>query len=253
MTSFLPKDYKSPKSSNGYMKIQEGENKVRILSSPVLGWEDWDDKKPVRFRFDQKPAKSLVQNKPVRHFWSMIVWNYSEEKIQILHVTQATIRNKIESLCSDQDWGQPFFYDIKIIKKGEGVDTEYDINPLPHKELHPSIEEAFNENPCNLDALFDNGDPFDVSNKRFTLGVFKKEVVQEKPKNEKKVISSVDVQKIEVLLAQCSEVYKDTFWEKLMKLNISRLEDISTVLFVKIESDINKHLSETKVTEEVPF
>jgi len=169
--SFLPQDYKAPKSSNNYAKILEGHNKFRILSAPILGWEDWRDNKPVRWTFDNKPAKPFDPKKPIRHFWSMIAWNYDQEQIQILHITQATIRSNIEALCADADWGSPYTYDIKIIKTGEGTNTEYMVNPLPHKPLDPSIIKAFHDKPCNLNAIFTNDDPFAEHNS-YTQGMF---------------------------------------------------------------------------------
>ena len=87
--SFLPQDYTSPKSFNNYMKLQEGENKIRILSRPIIGWEDWLNNKPIRFRMSEKPAKPVDAKKPIKHFWAFVVWNYAEEQIQILHLTQA--------------------------------------------------------------------------------------------------------------------------------------------------------------------
>jgi len=171
---FLPSDYQAPKSSNFYMKIQDGENKIRILSQPILGWEDWIDKKPVRYRLSEKPQKPHDNKKPLKHFWSMIVWNYTEEEIQILHITQASIRSSIEALSHDSDWGLPYFYDIKIIRRGNMMETEYMVNPLPHKSLDPIIAERFYERPCNLDALFSNKDPFSHENEFFTPGMFNK-------------------------------------------------------------------------------
>ena len=169
---FLPQDYQAPKGANFYMKFQDGENKFRILSAPILGWEDWLDKKPVRFHFNEKPAKPNDPKKPVKHFWSMIVWNYNEEEIQILHVTQASIRNAIESFCNDTDWGAPYFYDIKVIRKGEALETEYTTNPVPHKKIHPMVVDRFNERRINLDALFDNDDPFAKDQHKYTEGMF---------------------------------------------------------------------------------
>lgn len=157
---FLPEDYKSPSSQNNYMKLQDGENKFRILSAPILGWEDWDNKTPVRFRFADKPLTSFDPKKPVRHFWAFIVFNYKEERIQILHLTQATVRKAIETLSKDADWGAPYFYDLKIFKTGKDKETEYTVNPLPHKEVHQFIIDEFNAKPCLLEALFDNADPF---------------------------------------------------------------------------------------------
>ncbi|CAB4166077.1 hypothetical protein UFOVP844_9 [uncultured Caudovirales phage] len=159
--NFLPADYEAPKtSSNGYLKLQEGENRIRILSAPILGWEDWLDKKPIRYRMENKPKNSIDPKKPFKHFWAFIVFNYVTEQIQIMQITQATIRRSLEGLCKDADWGAPYGYDIKITKSGEGVDTEYTINPVPHKSIDPYILKCFAERPINLNALYSSEDPF---------------------------------------------------------------------------------------------
>lgn len=172
--NFLPDNYEAPRGASSYMKLQEGENKFRILSQPILGWEDWDDKRPVRYRFDAKPAKSIDANRPVRHFWSMVVWNYATEQVQILTITQATIQKQIQALCKDEDWGAPYFYDMKILKSGEGKETKYQVNPVPHKPTAAHIVKAFNERPIDLEAIFENADPFANSGIR-TPGIFNKE------------------------------------------------------------------------------
>lgn len=172
MSRFLPTDYKAPSSSTNYMKLQEGENKIRILSAPIIGWEDWIDKKPERYRLDQKPLKSHDPKMPIRHFWAFIVWNYAEEQIQILQISQATIRSAIEALCNDAEWGAPYSYDIKIVKRGEGTKTEYTVSPSPHKAIADYIIEQFNEKPCWLEALFTNEDPFGAQWKQRTMGCF---------------------------------------------------------------------------------
>lgn len=176
---FLPQNYEAPKAPTSYMKIQQGENKIRILSQPILGWEEWTkDKKPVRYHYDKKPDKPLNPKEPPRHFWAFIVWNYNEEAIQILQVTQAGIRKGLEALCKDSDWGEPYHYDIKIIKEGEEMKTKYMVNPLPHKPISSHIIEAFNEKPIKLEALFDGDDPFAVWT-RTTPGIFTRETNNE--------------------------------------------------------------------------
>ena len=173
--SFLPTNYKAPASTGNYMKLQDGDNMIRILSEPILGWEDWDNKKPIRYKFDNKPMNSVDPEKPIKHFWAMIVWNYVEEEIQILQITQAGIRKAIESLSNDESWGAPYFYDIKITKEGKELKTKYSVNPRPHKKLDPRIKEAFLEKPCSLNALFSNGDPFNASG-NYTNGIFEKDI-----------------------------------------------------------------------------
>src|SRR5690606_20654859 len=88
---FLPEGYEAPQGTGNYMKLQSGENKFRILSKPIIGWLDWKDNKPYRFRIKERPEKPMG-DKPVRHFWAFIVWNYNAEAVQILEITQATIQ-----------------------------------------------------------------------------------------------------------------------------------------------------------------
>ena len=95
--TFLPSDYTAPTSEgSNYMKLQDGENKIRILSQPIIGWVDWENNKPMRFPFDEKPAHAVDATKPIRHFWAFVVWNYTQEAIQILEITQSTVRTPLK-------------------------------------------------------------------------------------------------------------------------------------------------------------
>ena len=172
MQYFLPPSYEAPRSASGYMKLEDGENRIRILTAPILGWEDWKEKKPLRYRFDDKPDKPIDATKPIKHFWAFVVWNYKTQLIQVLEITQASIRKRIQALCEDDEWGMPYSYDIKIVKSGEAVDTEYSVNPTPHKQVDPAIIIAFKDKAINLEALFENGDPFAEGQAQYTKGYF---------------------------------------------------------------------------------
>jgi len=162
--TFLPKNYELPKSGSSYMKFEQGENLFRVLSSPIIGWLDWKEedgkRKPLRFRMDEKPAKPFNPKKPIKHFWAMKVWNYKTEKVEVLEITQSGIQSKIKALVDDSDWGKPFDYDLRIVREGEGLDTEYSLNPKPKKDLPKEIQEKADEVEVNLEALFDGEDPF---------------------------------------------------------------------------------------------
>lgn len=162
---FLPTEYEVPISGGGYMRLKDGENKFRILSKPIIGWVDWDNNKPLRFQFKNKPEKSIDPTKKVKHFWAMIVWNYADSAINILEITQASIQKSITDLIKDEDWGAPYRYDIKIIRKGEKMETEYSVNPSPHKPITDDMQTAFAAKPINLDALFEGKDPFEKTGK----------------------------------------------------------------------------------------
>lgn len=241
---FLPTDYQTPKNSNFYMKFQEGENRFRILSQPIIGWEDWQNNKPVRFQLDQKPARSFDEKKPVKHFWSMIVWNYLLEEIQVLHITQATIRKSLESLCKDPDWGAPYFYDLKVTKTGEGIDTEYALTPLPHKPLHPSVQDAFNEKRCNLDALFTSEDPFSKENRSFTPGIFTQETLTPTPQFQPKITMDQAYQ-LEMILGDCEKSYKEWVYAYLKKqYNTDNLSDLPVDMYDRVKAAAVKNMQE---------
>src|ERR1700676_711707 len=146
---FLAKNYNPPKSSSeNYVSLEEGETRLRILSDAIWGWEDWENRKPMRFTENNKPNNPVDPKSPVKFFCAMIAWNYKEEKIQILQFTKAGIRKGLEKLAQDADWGLPFFYDVKIIKTGQKEQTSYSVNPVPHSPIIEKIIDAFREKPC---------------------------------------------------------------------------------------------------------
>ncbi len=239
---FLPTDYQAPKATNYYMKFQEGENKFRILSQPIIGWEDWQDKKPVRYKLDQKPTKPFDPKKPLKHFWSMIVWNYSLEEIQILHLTQATLRKSLEALCSDSDWGLPYFYDLKVVKSGEGMETEYMLNPLPHKPLPAHVQAMFNERRCLLDALFNNDDPFSKEHTHFTPGIFSQDDCLPVYVDE---VTMEEAHNLEMILDECDPEYKIWIYGYIeKKYNTINLFELSAAVFQRLKNSANRNMQQ---------
>lgn len=244
--SFLPENYESPKSSGHYMKFQDGENRIRILSRAIVGWEDWQDKKPIRFKMENKPIKSIDPQKPIKHFWAFIVYNYNEEQIQILQITQAGIRKAIEGLTRDNDWGKPHTYDLKIYKKGEGKETEYSVNPVPHKIISEAIEKSFFERPINLDALFDSQDPFSKENARFEVLAGTSDLSIANSIENLPCISTIsdeEMAQLEKLLDKLPEYRKQVMKFLADSSNISSLNDVSKEMYEKIKLTAIKQIS----------
>jgi hypothetical protein len=160
--SFLPENYEAPKGGGGnYLKFQQGDNRFRILSKPVLGWLDWgSDNKPIRIRHNEPKPAPFNPAKPVKHFWAMVVWSEDSKSLMILEITQAGIQAGIQTLAKDPDWGSPFDYDICVTKSGQEKDTKYVVNPKPHRKISEEMEAAMLATYINLDALFTGGDPF---------------------------------------------------------------------------------------------
>jgi len=167
MNDFLPKSYEVPQGKGNYVKFQNGENRFRILTSPILGWEYWvsdedGNRKPLRRKMDD-PFKTDVATEPekIKHFWAMVVYNYQDKKIQILEITQKGIQKSLRALAKDEDWGSPVNnYDVVITKTGEKLETEYQTQPKPAKKTDPKIVEEFEKIIIDLKALYSGGDPF---------------------------------------------------------------------------------------------
>ena len=161
--SFLPENYSAPSGNSNYYKFDKGENRFRILSKPIIGWLDWDNKKPLRFRMDAKPSKPIDSNKAIKHFWAFVVHDTKSNSIKILEITQSSIQGAISALSKDADWGAPFGYDIKVVKSGDGMETEYVVNPVPHKPITQEVKDLLAAKPIDLEKLYDGADPFDTT------------------------------------------------------------------------------------------
>lgn len=166
MSDFLPKDYEVPASGGNYMKFVKGENRFRILSTPILGFVWWNEvggeRKPRRVKMGTPiPTNEVDDPDDIKHFWAMVVHNYEGNKIQILEVTQKGIQKTLRSLSADKDWGSPVgTYDIVVTRSGDGLETKYEVLPKPAKPLDPGVKVAYEAMNINLEELFRNGDPF---------------------------------------------------------------------------------------------
>jgi len=163
MDNFLPPNYEAPKTEGNYFKFKEGDNRFRVLSSAIVGYEYWTlDKKPIRSKemWEEIPAnaKRNENGSFQKFFWAFIVWNYDAEKVQIMEVTQKTIQEGIEALVLNKKWGDPKKYDLVIKAEGEKLERTYQVIPEPHSEA-PEADIS----RIKLEALFEGLDPFAVN------------------------------------------------------------------------------------------
>lgn len=164
--SFIPADYEAPTSGGGFTKLETGDNRFRILSSPLMMWLCWTDGKPTRLKYDpnNKPAKGAGQKDSVKHAWGLIVWNYKTEQIEVFELDKQDIISGLATHAKDPDWGHPKKYDIVINKSGAGMDTEYKLVCKPHSEASQQIVDSFIANPIDLNQLLVDGGNVFMSN-----------------------------------------------------------------------------------------
>lgn len=165
--TFLPETYKEvPQNPSGYMKFKQGANKFRILSSAIVGYEYWNtNNRPVRQKdkFTTVPSDIKLDAKgmptPFKHFWAFVVWNYAENLVQILEITQSSIQQSMKFKIDNRD-GEAKGNDWIITRSGEGLDTDYDVDVKEATPLAPEIEIAYKSKYINLEALYEGADPF---------------------------------------------------------------------------------------------
>lgn len=166
---FLPKNYQAPKIESNYFKFQDGVNRIRILSDAIVGWEYWvkdgDKNKPIRVKEElHEIPEEAVPDKfgnYIRHFWAFVVWNYGENKLQVMEITQKSIQDAIMNYEMDADWGDVKQYDFKITRTKENDKVKYVTSPAPKTELSMEIATAYAARQINLEILFDGGNPFE--------------------------------------------------------------------------------------------
>jgi len=164
--TFLPSEAQEPKSKSNYtMPLPEGRTKVRVIGSAIVGYEGWSNeggkKTPIRYKMGEQPEYGQDGKEP-KYFWAFVVWNYNQERLQIMAVTQKTIRGQIQALIDDEAWGSPLEYDLSITRTGKEMnDTEYQVMPTPKVKLDPTISGQYLANKIDLQVWMSGGDPFE--------------------------------------------------------------------------------------------
>jgi hypothetical protein len=156
------------------MKLEDGENRLRILSEIIVGTEYWvevdGNRKPKRVQPNVKiPMGDVTVNQfgnpSISAFWSMVVWNYSAKQVQILNITQKDIMKSMLAYKKDADWGDLTKYDL-VITREKGERVKYTVIAKPHRELDADIKKTYEGMEINLDNLYVSekfpygGDPF---------------------------------------------------------------------------------------------
>jgi hypothetical protein len=169
-STFLPPDYEVTSSDGHYMKFQKGENRFRILDSPIIGLEYWSiQNKPVRLhKGDQIDIGDIRieesgEKKMPKEFWALPVWNYAAKSVQVLEITQKFLLKAITELSRNSKWGNPREYDLVVAKTGDGMSTEYGMIPDPKESLEVEAATAWAEvqkKGFNLDMIYEGLDPF---------------------------------------------------------------------------------------------
>lgn len=174
-TSCLPDGLDNFKNKHKYFKFpkkQPGQFTFRLLSKPIIGYEDWTTESTVKddgtIEHTPVPIRCRAHEiliprdpkKPVKKFWAFHAWHYEDNCLCIANFTQAGIYKKLEGFVYNPRIGNYLHYDIFVEKKIENGKVSYDVTPLQKTEIDPDILLQKEAHPVNLEALFYNQDPW---------------------------------------------------------------------------------------------
>ena len=147
-------DWNSADSSTGksdFMKLEEGENTVRIMSNPIQFYIHWcngpdgskrkfnspvDDPAMIR-RLEDSGFKRTAR-------WFIKVLDRRDNQFKALEIGPQVF-NGIKSLYTNKRWGKVTGYDITITRAPKGTQPLYSVTPNPHEPLPGDLKSKFQE------------------------------------------------------------------------------------------------------------
>lgn len=146
-------------------KLEQGENRLRILTTPIPGYVWWpeNENKPVRVK-DASEIKTGVTD--AKYFWFLTI--AINDEVKFLEIKQKTILNQIKALSDNKEWGEVQDYDITITRSGQDLETQYTVVPNPKKAVSDDVKKKWADIQAryNADNLFTHGTPLEAGDEK---------------------------------------------------------------------------------------
>lgn len=143
-----------------YCKLEPGTTVIRIVDEePYSFWSHWFNKQRTSVTCpgkgcpvcavvaEQRKDKNMEKKYTTSQRHAIRVWNYKEDRMEVL-VQGKSFFSQLLDL--HREVGDLTTYDLKIIRKGSGTDTNYTIIPAPPKEF----EHADKVTEVNMEEMF---------------------------------------------------------------------------------------------------
>jgi len=171
MSNPFASNYTTPLAKTKYLKFQKGANLFRILTPKeevVSYYIDFvindEGKKTKNIYPDNGDGQFPMEAEEPKLVWAVTVFNLDINEVQILEISQKTIKDFLFSITSGKiktDWT---LFDIQVTKTGDDKDTtKYSMiagNDAELSEVHQSI---ISSTFVDLSQMELGGDPFDFS------------------------------------------------------------------------------------------
>ncbi len=132
--------------SNSFLRLQEGDNTVRVLGNPVQAYVHWLDlpngkKQKVNSPISDPELVRRLEEAgfPKKATWFLRVLDRSDQTFKILEVGPQIYRG-IKALYENKKWGPVSKYDITIKKGKKGTNPLYNVSPDPAEPLPSELK-----------------------------------------------------------------------------------------------------------------
>lgn len=146
--NFLSNNYEREEPSSQYLKLAPNTSAtIRIVSRPVEGYQVFMDGKPIRWTLaGEMPKECYKADEKARPFAAFTVWHKEDSQFKIYQCATRSVLLEIANLAEVE--GDPMTYDLKITRKGAGLDTKY--------YVRVDSKEAFDLDMCELSQKFND-------------------------------------------------------------------------------------------------
>jgi len=139
----------SGSQKSDFMRMEEGENTVRVMGNPTQFYIHWvvgkdGSKGKVNSPADNPELVSRLEDTGFKRQarWLIKVLDRTDDSFRLLEVGPQ-IYNGIKMLYNNKRWGKVTGYDLTILKGPRGQQPLYNVSPNPKEALSSDFKEKF--------------------------------------------------------------------------------------------------------------
>lgn len=136
-------------TKSNFMRLEEGENLVRVMGNPVQFYIHWvvtpdGSRRKVNSPVDSPELVRRLEDSGFKRQarWLVKVLDRSDDEFRVLEVGPQ-IYNGIKSLYNNSRWGKVTQYDLSINKGPKGTQPLYGVTPNPKEPLSGDFKTKF--------------------------------------------------------------------------------------------------------------
>ena len=138
-------------TKSNFMRLEEGENLVRVMGNPVQFYIHWvvtpdGSRRKVNSPVDSPELIRRLEDSGFKRQarWLVKVLDRTDDEFRVLEVGPQ-IYNGIKSLYNNSRWGKVTQYDLSINKGPKGTQPLYGVTPNPKEALSGDFKAKFVE------------------------------------------------------------------------------------------------------------